>query len=113
MAYEAIISGQQVHDSSAQSQITLHDRFKVYLGVAISALYSSQTFRIIVFTEQLLEGAISSIQDIFRGSSSLDAVDCMLYLIVYSTLSMPTESTWHLIALTMRFAITTGLHKAL
>jgi hypothetical protein len=110
-AYDSIIDEQKLNHKPAQSELPTSDHFKVYMGIVIGSLYSNQSHRTAAYAEQMLDAAMSIFEDVVRNYSSIVVVDCMLYLIMYSTLRMSAESTWHLIALAMRLSTSAGLHK--
>jgi len=112
-AYEGLINEQKLHDNLVPSGIPANSRFKVYLGIAIGSLYMNQARRTAAYAEKMFDAAMSTFEDIVKTCSTVAVVDCMLYLIVYSTLTMPAQSTWHLISLAMRLAVSAGSHKSL
>lgn len=85
--------------------------FNTYLAVSIGIMMSAEATRLSTLALSLHAAAVKLLPRIFRSQEPLDALHCMLLLVVFSMFCPAGGSTWHLMGVTMTTCIAIGLHK--
>ncbi|UPK91502.1 hypothetical protein LCI18_002437 [Fusarium solani-melongenae] len=85
--------------------------FNTYLAISIGIMMSAEATRLSTLALSLHAAAVKLLPRIFRSQEPLDALHCMLLLVVFSMFCPAGGSTWHLMGVTMTTCIAIGLHK--
>ncbi|RSM18162.1 hypothetical protein CDV31_003084 [Fusarium ambrosium] len=85
--------------------------FNTYLAISIGIMMSPESSRLSTLALSLHAAAVKLLPRIFRSQEPLDALHCMLLLVVFSMFCPAGGSTWHLMGVTMTTCIAIGLHK--
>ncbi|RSL87584.1 hypothetical protein CEP51_002167 [Fusarium floridanum] len=104
--YEAVtaLEGQVAHTGGLS-------HFNTYLAISIGIMMSPESSRLSTLALSLHAAAVKLLPRIFRSQEPLDALHCMLLLVVFSMFCPTGGSTWHLMGVTMTTCIAIGLHK--
>ncbi|RSM05062.1 hypothetical protein CEP52_006467 [Fusarium oligoseptatum] len=104
--YEAVtaLEGQVAHTGGLS-------HFNTYLAISIGIMMSPEATRLSTLALSLHAAAVKLLPRIFRSQEPLDALHCMLLLVVFSMFCPAGGSTWHLMGVTMTTCIAIGLHK--
>ncbi|RMJ03314.1 hypothetical protein CDV36_015159 [Fusarium kuroshium] len=104
--YEAVtaLEGQVAHAGGLS-------HFNTYLAISIGIMMSPEATRLSTLALSLHAAAVKLLPRIFRSQEPLDALHCMLLLVVFSMFCPAGGSTWHLMGVTMTTCIAIGLHK--
>lgn len=100
-------------DSSQESQATPYTSFRdfnVYMAAAIGILLSPDS-GIEFFASSLHSAAMQKFPSIIQSNDDMGLLHSLLLLIIYSMFSSVGGSTWHLVGLAMKKAISYGFHK--
>ncbi|KAI2897207.1 transcriptional regulator family: Fungal Specific TF [Aspergillus niger] len=100
-------------DSSQESQATPYTSFRdfnVYMAAAIGILLSPDS-GIEFFASSLHSAAMQKFPSIIQSNDDMSMLHSLLLLIIYSMFSSVGGSTWHLLGLAMKKAISYGFHK--
>ncbi|KAI3012618.1 transcriptional regulator family: Fungal Specific TF [Aspergillus niger] len=100
-------------NSSQESQATPYTSFRdfnVYMAAAIGILLSPDS-GIEFFASSLHSAAMQKFPSIIRSNDDMGLLHSLLLLIIYSMFSSVGGSTWHLVGLAMKKAISYGFHK--
>jgi hypothetical protein len=104
--YEAVIA---LEGQAARAGGLPH--FNTYLALSIGIMMSAEATRLSTLALSLHAAAVKLLPRIFRSQEPLDALHCMLLLVVFSMFCPAGGSTWHLMGVTMTTCIAIGLHK--
>lgn len=104
------------HNSRATNHVMISAPFrdfKVFLAIAIGTLLSPESSRAESFIISLHKNAMKLFPAIVKACNQLQTLYCMILLILYSTYSSSSGSTWHLVGLAMKKCLALRLNKEL
>ena len=107
--YEGVVSQRGPAHSNADTPGL--PRFNTYLAIATGIMMSAEANRLSALAANLHAAVIKLLPLIFRSQEPLDALHCMVLLVVFSMFSPIGGSTWHLMGVTMTTCIALGIHK--
>ncbi|GKZ26987.1 hypothetical protein AbraIFM66951_005803 [Aspergillus brasiliensis] len=100
-------------DSSQEPQKTSYTAFRdfnVYMAAAIGILLSPES-SVEMFASSLHSAAMQRFPSILGGNDDMNMLHSLVLLIIYSMFSSTGGSTWHLVGLAMKKAISYRFHK--
>ncbi|KAJ4226257.1 hypothetical protein NW759_004840 [Fusarium solani] len=92
--YEAVIA---LEGQAARAGGLPH--FNTYLAISIGIMMSAEATRLSTLALSLHAAAVKLLPRIFRSQEPLDALHCMLLLVVFSMFCPAGGSTWHLMGI--------------
>lgn len=87
--------------------------FNVYMSLAIGAALSPNSARLESFATFLHAACMDIFPSLIKNGDALVYIQCILYLVIHSTLSPHGGSTWYLLGLAVSKCISSGFHKDL
>lgn len=108
--YEQVLATMDENNHGHIPPGTALEYFNVCLAVAIGAMKITGSGSSSSLISSLHLAAVKQLPEIY-ARDKFDFLHCILFLVIFSTMSPEGGSSWHLVELAMRTCITLGLHK--